>query len=337
LDNPPRRGREKTRVVWDFPREHIDGVLFENDIEAKGPDDDDDDDDDAARMEVVLATPVRAQRPWEESMAAALERTCPLYGDGTEVHYYSCTQQAWIPGVLHLTLSKPICRNQPPSVIYNVVLLTGQRREDVQFQQIRLPFNDGDPVEILSNHTGNWLAGSVLPPSREGVGGKRSIFPLQVFPQYRVVVTGSSSKNIFGEVPPERLRRRFLPRQVVVVYCGWPRGWVPAIVHIHRPQELPSQETVDETRCEDFQRTFETAPADTGFRTTSDHEKDMKNFWTLVPVVEIDIDGIDILSTDEGLFGEGADAILEREPTWTPSYFIRAAFEEEVLPQTYDV
>jgi hypothetical protein len=77
--------------------------------------------DDLGGREAVIATPRTPKRAHDEwtanqslkegrlgkrGLEAALEAACPLYANGAGIHYYSATQQTWIPGFVQLSLRK---------------------------------------------------------------------------------------------------------------------------------------------------------------------------------------------------------------------------------------
>jgi hypothetical protein len=176
------------------------------------------------------------------------------------------------------------------------------------------------------------------------------------FPRYRVLISSTSSEpeQILKDVTPERLRRSFFARQLVEVFCGWPRGWVRAIVHEEQPKELPMSENsvhyqlaANTASCEWWNKevtgktpskevkgqevqamTQELAKSKKLHKRRSWTQAltcaDMEDFWILVPIVEVD-------ACDDGGDLDIEVSYLDREPTWIPSYYVRAATAELLI------
>lgn len=136
------------------------------------------------------------------------------YDNGQRIEYFSVTHQRWMSG----TINSDICQS---STAINVSLTHGnQLRANVGLDLLRAPLKAGDLVELYSGQQGRLYLPAVI-------AAEQSSAPSLL--GYRVVIEGS--KETFDNVPPLRLKRRFLRGQQIEVYRGPALGWQRANVH----------------------------------------------------------------------------------------------------------
>lgn len=145
----------------------------------------------------------------------------PAYDDGQQIAYFSRTHQQWMCG----TIESEVCSNNvgsPRLRVSNNVTISqgGQFRADVGLDALRAPFRPGELVEVFSGRRdGIRLAARISAEQR----------PAPSVVGYQVQVDGSG--EVFTNVPPLRLKRRFPRGQLVEVYRGPELGWQSGQVH----------------------------------------------------------------------------------------------------------
>jgi hypothetical protein len=144
------------------------------------------------------------------------------YDDEQSIEYFSVTHQHWLNGTVHSVASSGTGGNNDATVLTTVSLLHGhQIRENIGLDLLRSPFKSGELVELFSGRQGGCRIAATIAPDQE--------LPRPLLHGYRVVVEGS--KEVFENVPPHRLKRRFVPGQEIEVYRGPQLGWQFAEVH----------------------------------------------------------------------------------------------------------
>jgi hypothetical protein len=154
-------------------------------------------------------------------------RTCdatafPAYDDEQSIEYFSIPHQQWLRGTVYSRLLSSTGSRDDATVSTTVTLFHGQQtRENVGLDLLRSPFKPGERVELFSGRQGGLRLAATIAPDQKS---RRPILH-----HYRVVVDGS--KEIFENVPPHRLKRRYVRGQEIEVYRGPQLGWELAEVH----------------------------------------------------------------------------------------------------------
>jgi hypothetical protein len=229
----------------------------------------------------------------------------PIIDDGSRIQYYSITNADWILGTLHVKKAFQNIKhfNQPRLSYWVTFPRMNKDREDVMVDCFRRPFSTAEPIDIFSQRDGGiWIPGFIDGEPRQ----------CAVTVGYRVRIEHDNEEAILDNIPPWRLRRRFPPGCPVQVYQGLERGWVQAVVHSlaaadSSPPPLPPL--------------GQTSPG--GVHDSNAKCPNTSGYWMNVPIVEG--------PTFWGMKGK----VIEDDPEWVPSYFVRliqAGVDEPMSP-----
>jgi hypothetical protein len=144
------------------------------------------------------------------------------YDDEQSIEYFSVTHQQWLNGTVHSVASPVIDSKDDALVLTTVTLAHGhQIRENIGLDLLRSTFKSGELVELFSGRQDGLRLAATIAPNQ--------VLPRPLLHGYQVVVEGSG--EVFENVPPHRLKRRFVRGQEVEVYRGPQLGWQFAEVH----------------------------------------------------------------------------------------------------------
>jgi len=163
--------------------------------------------------EISEAPPAPPMEPYEIDE----ELPTPILPNGTAVEYYSRTHSLWLPGKLEVAMTPGTLMSEP-TVAYHIKVNTGgnkvQLRENVAIDSFRAPFAEGEPVEVHSATSKQWIPAIV--------DGYQGISP--ALHGYSLEITEEAGESFAGrkltKVPAVRVRRRFDEGTLVSRYMG---------------------------------------------------------------------------------------------------------------------
>lgn len=242
--------------------------------------------EDNAAAEVVLSV-AETEARIQERREKWLQEVLPIIGDQERVEYFSSTNKDWIPGTLHITFQE--------------IEMLDVKDEDMRPPSQRILYSvitsrgkqsrTDTKIDCIRRQFRSGEAVDIFTKRANGTwaaGTIRDEPPLSATSiGYRVYA--SDADVVLEKVPALRLRHRYFGGSAVEVYRGADKGWSPAVVHscISAGQREPGPEPL-------------------GASSPGSLEGIAFQAWTMVPV-----------------YTEDEDAIVEPEPEWLPSYYVR--------------
>eukprot|EP00929_Paragymnodinium_shiwhaense_P014127 TRINITY_DN12200_c0_g1_i10.p1 TRINITY_DN12200_c0_g1~~TRINITY_DN12200_c0_g1_i10.p1 ORF type:complete len:2621 (+),score=410.97 TRINITY_DN12200_c0_g1_i10:272-8134(+) len=234
----------------------------------------------------------------------------------TLVEYYSARNRKWLAGEVenansldHMIQGSALDRDLLD--LYDVrVGMLGQLRRAVSLDTLRLPFMEGDLVEVFVG--GRWRAGLVT--------ADQSAAPTSVGYNVEDIET-----NEVVRVPAEKVRERFPVGQAVDVYRGPEKGWISA--HVLRSgaslsglgrEMMPSLDDVGQRRLKTaallaagVRHDMTPPPSPAAGAPTPLAQGLTLEHWTLVPVKEVETSDRELLATCGQMHPEEAALTLD--------------------------
>lgn len=142
----------------------------------------------------------------------------PLYQDGSEVEYYSCSNDVWVIAVVAVTamVENMSGKQRVVRIVYNVVLgRTQQHRLDVEPHLLRRPLAVGELVEVRTRAADCWRSAIITSVRWNRVGRVFSV----------MLKVGDRPLGREVTVPGTALRRQFPGNSSVQFYAGPDVGW----------------------------------------------------------------------------------------------------------------
>jgi len=139
--------------------------------------------------------------------------TKAAYDDGARVEYYSQNLGKWVIGIMRIVES--VTGKTARSFRYDVAVTWGQARVKVGLDNLRLPIEPGEAVEVFLPR--GWQPGSLVK------GNLNSGYSVQLDGSRD---DGDGDCDLLENLSAHRLRRRFLVGEVVWVYRGDASGWL---------------------------------------------------------------------------------------------------------------
>eukprot|EP00927_Polykrikos_kofoidii_P035375 TRINITY_DN29945_c0_g1_i1.p1 TRINITY_DN29945_c0_g1~~TRINITY_DN29945_c0_g1_i1.p1 ORF type:complete len:899 (-),score=115.63 TRINITY_DN29945_c0_g1_i1:522-3020(-) len=316
-DAGPSDGRE--HVIWDIDQNYLETVLASQDPEDIPEPAGDDVAFDVAPSEtvteVVVSPSVRSapgNQPAEEISSPAeipvtvesgeaavrvdidalvkerrekwLREVKPIINDRERVEYFSSSDSRWVPATLHITFQNIDMLDEDMSPPSKRILYS------LILSQGRREVKDCK-VDCMRTQ---FRIGEPVEIYKKSAGGTWTAGTIQDEPPLSATLIGyrvyAVDRNVvIDKVPSVSLRRRFVGGSAVEVYKGAEKGWSSAVVHscINAEQSSP---VFPEPMCADSPGSL---------------EGNAFQAWTMVPVYE------------------DHDVIVEPEPEWFESYYVR--------------
>jgi hypothetical protein len=201
----------------------------------------------------------------------------PAYDDEQSIEYFSIAHQQWLRGTVYSRASSSTGSHDDATVSMTLTLFNGQQtRKNIGLDLLRAPFKLGERVELFSGRQGGLRLAATIAPNQKS---KRPLLH-----HYRVVVDGS--KEIFENVPPHRLKRRYVRGQEIEVYRGPQLGWELAEVHHTASKDGCREELLplpSELQWEDSKSVMAHTAMQTDVITASNSTSHV-GLWSWVPV-----------------------------------------------------
>jgi len=160
------------------------------------------------------------------------KNTFAAYTSGDRVEYYSASRCAWLAGTIEVVAegdSRNGCDGCPAMYTYHFIPgAKGRPRYNVPLSQLRLPLEEGEPVDVLSlDGSGAWLKAWIA--CDQPCGTTTHGYPVEL----------EGSPEELEHIPAVRLRRRFPAGSGMDVYRGAALGWASARVHTQAGDAVP--------------------------------------------------------------------------------------------------